>query len=71
MTDLSNRRGQVLGTDVTGDNDVVVRALVPASELSRYAIDLRGLAHGSGTFTRRFHGYELAPESVTKALVMT
>ena len=60
MTDISGRRGQVLGTDTRGRR-VVVRALVPQLELARYAIDLRGLGHGSGTFTREFHGYELMP----------
>ena len=42
----------------------VVRALVPQAELARYAIDLRGIGHGSGTFTREFHGYELLPASL-------
>ncbi len=64
MNDLSNRRGQLLGTDSDGGGNSVIRALVPASELSRYAIDLRGLAHGSGSFTRQFHGYEPMPTNL-------
>ena len=60
MTDLSGRRGQVLGSDAL-DRKAVVRALVPQAELSRYAIDLRSIGHGSGTFAREFHGYELLP----------
>ncbi|MFT3834068.1 MAG: elongation factor G-like protein EF-G2 [Micropruina sp.] len=60
MTDLSGRRGQLLGSDAV-DGKAVVRALVPQAELARYAIDLRGIGHGSGTFTREFHGYELLP----------
>ena len=60
MTDLSGRRGQVLGSDSV-NRKAIVRALVPQAELSRYAIDLRGIGHGSGTFTREFHGYELLP----------
>ena len=60
MTDLSGRRGQVLGTDSL-ERRAVVKALVPQAELARYAIDLRGIAHGSGSFTRDFHGYELLP----------
>ena len=60
MTDLSGRRGQLLGSDAV-DGKAVVRALVPQAELTRYAIDLRGIGHGSGTFTREFHGYELLP----------
>jgi elongation factor G len=60
MTDLSGRRGQLLGSDSI-DHKAVIRALVPQSELTRYAIDLRGIGHGSATFTREFHGYELLP----------
>jgi len=63
MTDLSGRRGQVLGSDAAGHR-AIVRALVPQAELSRYAIDLRGIGHGSGTFSREFHGYELLPASL-------
>ncbi|HEX2858149.1 MAG TPA: elongation factor G-like protein EF-G2 [Propionibacteriaceae bacterium] len=66
MTDLSNRRGQLLGTDSDGQGNSVIRALVPAAEMSRYAIDLRGLAHGSGSFTRTFHGYETMPSSLAE-----
>ena len=61
MTDLSNRRGQLLGTDHTDDGKTVVKALVPQSELARYAVDLRGLTQGAGTFTRTFSAYELMP----------
>lgn len=65
MNDLTGRRGQLLGTDAEG-RKAIIRALVPQTELSRYAIDLRGIAHGSGTFTREFHGYELLPANLTE-----
>src|SRR5665647_528506 len=64
MTDVSGRRGHVLGTDSDDAHHAVIRALIPQSELSRYAIDLRGLAHGSGSFTRSFHGYEQMPQNL-------
>lgn len=66
MTDLGNRRGQVSGTDSDGSGHTTVRALVPQSELSRYAIDLRGLARGTGSFARSFHGYELMPANLAQ-----
>jgi elongation factor G len=57
MSDLSARRGRPLGTDQFGTR-AVVRAHVPASSLTRYAVDLRSQTHGSGSFTRKFAHYE-------------
>jgi elongation factor G len=57
MSDLASRRGRVLGQD-TADGMVLVRALVPSSELIRYPIDLRSSTHGAGSFTRSFASYE-------------
>ncbi len=65
MNDLTGRRGQLLGTDAEG-RKAIIRALVPQTELARYAIDLRGIAHGSGSFTREFHGYELMPSTLVE-----
>ncbi|MEB3980659.1 elongation factor G-like protein EF-G2 [Mycobacterium sp. 663a-19] len=63
MGDLSSRRGRVLGTEAAGHERTVVRAEVPQVELTRYAIDLRSLAHGAASFTRSFVRYEPMPES--------
>lgn len=70
MTDLSGRRGQLLGSD-SENHKAIIRALVPQSELARYAIDLRGIAHGSGSFTRQFHGYELLPSNLMEKYTKT
>ncbi|HTK65754.1 MAG TPA: elongation factor G-like protein EF-G2 [Pseudonocardia sp.] len=66
LGDLSSRRGRVLGTDVDTAmaGRTVVRAEVPASELLRYAIDLRAMTSGTAAFTRRFARYEVLPEHV-------
>lgn len=68
MGDLSGRRGRVLGTDTAGQDRTVVRAEVPQVELTRYAIDLRSLAHGAASFTRAFARYEPMPESAATRL---
>jgi elongation factor G len=64
MSDLSGRRGRVLGTDTAGDERTMVKAEVPQVELTRYAIDLRSLSHGAASFTRSFVRYEPMPESI-------
>lgn len=63
MSDLAGRRGRVLGTDQAEEGRTVVKAEIPAVELTRYAIDLRSLSHGAGAFTRSFARYEPMPES--------
>jgi elongation factor G len=62
LGDLSGRRGRVLGTEPGKLGHTVVRAEVPASELLRYAIDLRSMSSGSGTFTRHFVRHDPLPE---------
>jgi elongation factor G len=66
MSDLSARRGRLLGTDKVGDDRTTVRAHVPQRELIRYATDLRSATHGAGTFTRTFAHYEPMPEEIAK-----
>lgn len=71
MGDLSGRRGRVLGTDTAGHERTLVKAEVPQVELTRYAIDLRSLAHGAASFTRSFARYESMPESVAARVTTT
>ena len=63
MSDLSGRRGRVLGSENIDDDRSEVRAEVPQVELTRYAIDLRSLSHGAATFTRTFVRYEPMPDT--------
>jgi len=62
MSDLSGRRGRVSGTEPVGVGRTLVRAEVPELEISRYAIDLRSLSHGTGTFTRAYLRHEPMPQ---------
>jgi elongation factor G len=68
MSDLSSRRGHVLGSEPRGDDRTVVRAEVPQLEIARYAIDLRAFTHGAATFTRRFARYEPMPDNIAAKL---
>jgi elongation factor G len=63
MSDLSSRRARVVGTDKADEDRTLVRAEIPQVELARYAIDLRSLSHGAGSFTRSFVRYEPMPDA--------
>jgi elongation factor G len=61
MGDINSRRGRVQGTESVGDGEQEVTALVPTSELLRYAIDLRSMTGGRGRFTAQHDHYEPLP----------
>ncbi|MFI9602317.1 elongation factor G-like protein EF-G2 [Streptomyces sp. NPDC052043] len=64
MSDLSGRRGRVLGTEQVGNGRTLIRAEVPEIEIGRYAIDLRSLSHGTARFDRRYARHEPMPPQV-------
>ncbi|MEV7970906.1 elongation factor G-like protein EF-G2 [Sphaerisporangium sp. NPDC088356] len=68
MADLSSRRGRVLGTEPVGIGRTLVKAEVPELEITRYAIDLRSMSHGTGTFQRGFLRYEPLPSHLADKL---
>ena len=51
-----------------GNRSQVV-ALAPESEISRYAIDIRSITHGTGDFTRESAGYAPLPAALAKKLM--
>ncbi|WP_431729216.1 elongation factor G-like protein EF-G2 [Verrucosispora sp. TAA-831] len=63
MGDLSGRRGRVLGTEPDPDVEgrTLIRAEVPATGLLRYAVELRAMTAGAGTFRRSFLRYDSHP----------
>jgi len=56
MSDLSGKRGKILGQDSVG-GIAEIRAEVPQAELLRYSIDLRSITSGTGSFTVAFSHY--------------
>jgi elongation factor G len=61
MSDLSSRRGRVLGTEPVGVGRTLVNAEIPELEITRYSIDLRSMSHGTGSFTRQYARHEPLP----------
>lgn len=69
IADVSTRRGHVTGTTSLPGGRSQVVAQVPESEVSRYAIDIRSITHGTGDFTRHAAGYAPLPDSLAKKLI--
>lgn len=61
--DLNKRRGRVMGMNPDSENSgwQVVEAEVPMGEMSSYAIDLRSMTQGRGSYTMKFVRYEEVP----------
>ncbi|NUK45037.1 elongation factor G-like protein EF-G2 [Streptomyces lunaelactis] len=64
MSDLSGRRGRVVGTEQAGGARTLVRAEVPEMEIGRYAVDLRSISPGTGQFSRSYARHEAMPPQV-------
>ncbi|HET6483929.1 MAG TPA: elongation factor G-like protein EF-G2, partial [Actinoplanes sp.] len=69
MSDLSGRRGRPMGTEAEdGSTYRLVRAEVPATELVRYAVELRAISSGAGTFTRTYVRHEPMPPHLAEGV---
>ena len=66
--DLISRRGRLEGTETRGTT-LIVKAMVPLSEMFGYATDLRSRTQGRGAFTMHFGQYEEVPKSVSEEIV--
>jgi elongation factor G len=68
MGDLNSRRGRVLGMDAKGKYQII-NAHVPMSEFLTYAIDLRSITGGRGTFSMEFSHYDEVPAQLAQKVI--
>src|SRR5215472_3900309 len=68
MSDLNGRRGKILGTE-PDDGYQDVKAMVPESEMLRFALDLRSITQGRGSFSQKFDHYEEMPAHLAKGII--
>lgn len=69
MGDLSTRRGRVLGSESMEHERTVVRAEIPQTALLRYAIELRAMTAGTGTFSRTYVRHDPMPDNLAATVV--
>lgn len=68
ISDFNTKRGRILGMEPTG-KFTTVKAQVPLSEMYRYAIDLKSITQGRGSFTMEFNQYEEIPAMISDKII--
>lgn len=68
ISDLNTRRGRILGMEPAA-NKTVVKATAPLAELTRYAIDLKSMTQGRGSFEMKFNSYEEVPARLAEEII--
>ena len=68
LSDLNTKRARVQGMNPQGDiNEIEAQA--PLAEVQRYAIDLKSMTQGRGTYTMEFSHYEEVPAHVAQKII--
>jgi elongation factor G len=68
MSDINGRRGKIMGTE-PDDGYQKVKATVPESEMLRFALDLRSITQGRGSFSKKFSHYDEMPAHLAKTII--
>lgn len=71
MSDLSGRRGRIMGTDAAGPGQTMVHATAPEVELTTFAAEFRALTSGRGTFAMQYSHHEEVPDQIARRLMET
>lgn len=69
ISDLNTKRGRIMGMETMEDGLCCVKAQVPYAEILDYAVDLRALTQGLGTFEMKFDHYEDVPPRLSEQIV--
>jgi elongation factor G len=69
MSDMTTRRGRVMGMLPDGNGRTAITATAPLAEIQRYATDLRSLTQGRGRFSMKFDHYEDVPAHLAQGLI--
>ncbi|MDR2005728.1 MAG: elongation factor G [Acidaminococcales bacterium] len=67
--DFNSKRGRILGMEPIGDGQGCVKAQVPYSELLKYAVDLRSMTQGRGSFDMNFSHYDEVPQRIADEII--
>jgi elongation factor G len=68
-SDMSGRRGRVIGMDSAGGDLTTVTAEVPLAEVTSYARSLSSMTGGQGSYTMEFARYDVVPGNIQKEIM--
>jgi elongation factor G len=68
-SDMSGRRGRVLGMDSAGGGLQTISAEVPLAEVTTYARSLAKLTGGQGSYALEFSHYDVVPGNVQQEII--
>jgi elongation factor G len=68
-SDMSGRRGRVLGMDSAGGDMQTITAEVPLAEVTTYARSLSSITGGQGSYSNEFSHYDVVPGNVQKEII--
>jgi elongation factor G len=68
-SDLSGRRGQMVGMDSAGGGMTTIEAICPLSEVMTYARTLSSMTGGQGSYTMEFSRYDVVPPNVQQQII--
>ena len=69
MGDINKRRGRILGMEQDESGNQLVNAEAPFAEMCEYAIDLRSMTQGRGSFSMEFKSYEDVPMEIANKII--
>ena len=67
ISDLNSKRARVQGMNPEGEMNVI-ETQVPLAEILRYAIDLKSITQGRGSYTFEFSHYEEVPSHIAQRI---
>jgi elongation factor G len=68
-SDLSGRRGQMVGMDSAGGGMTTVEATAPLGEVMTYARTLSSMTGGQGSYSMEFSRYDVVPGNVQQQII--
>lgn len=68
MGDFNSRRGKILGMEPI-DSKQVIKAHVPQAEMFSYAIDLKSITGGHGSYTMELDHYDKVPSKIEEEII--